>query len=62
MMSKVFTPEAAIENGVIVGVNIQTLYRLMRTGGLPCIKVGRRYLISETELARWAEKETRVSK
>ncbi len=58
MSGRVLTPDAAIIEKVIVGISLQTLYRLCREGSIPCRKVGRRYLISEGELQRWAASES----
>lgn len=57
-MSRVLTPEKAISEGLIVGLSLQTIYRLCRDGLIPCQKIGRRYLLSEVEIQRWAAQGT----
>jgi len=51
---RVLTPERAVSDGLIVGLSLQSLYRLCRAGLIPCQKVGRRYLLSEAAILHWA--------
>lgn len=38
-------------------VNTRTLYRLIRTGGFPAVRVGRQWRFRRTDLEAWLHRE-----
>lgn len=41
-------------------VNARTVYRLMRTGNLPAVRVGRQWRVRRTELDAWLRRQCAV--
>jgi excisionase family DNA binding protein len=42
-------------------VNTRTLYRLIRTGGFPAVRVGRQWRIRRTDLEEWLSRDRPAS-
>lgn len=47
-----FTPEML---SAVLPVSRSTLYRALRQGAIPCLRVGKRFILSRTHLERWME-------
>jgi excisionase family DNA binding protein len=41
----------------IIRVNTRTLYRLIRTGGLPAVRVGRQWRFRRSDLESWLSRD-----
>ena len=39
----------------VLPVSRSTLYRALRQGTIPCLRVGKRFILSRTHLERWLE-------
>jgi excisionase family DNA binding protein len=46
----VITAEEVAE---LLGMDVKSVYRGARTGEIPCLRVGRKYLFSRSRLASW---------
>lgn len=44
-----------LEAATFLGLNPQSVYKLIRSGGIPHMRVGRRIRFNIEELKRWAE-------
>ena len=45
----------AEETAQLLRINVKTVYKLIREGSLPSVKVGRSFRISKTELVRYID-------
>ena len=45
------------EAAEVLGVSTPTLYRAARSGQIPCVKIGKRYLIPIAALDRWLQEK-----
>ena len=45
-----------------LGLDKNTVYRLLQDGALPAVQVGKKWLISESRLAQYLEEQTRLKK
>ena len=43
------------EAAVRVGISKDTMFKLAKQDGFPCVKIGRRYLIHKDRLDEWME-------
>lgn len=48
-----FTPDML---SAVLPVSRSTLYRALRQGTIPCLRVGKRFILSRIHLERWMEK------
>jgi len=46
----------ADEVQALLRVNARTVYRLIRTGGLPAVRVGRQWRVRPADLDEWLER------
>ena len=51
-----FTPEML---SAVLPVSKSTLYRALRQGSIPCLRVGKRFILSRSHLERWLEESLR---
>ena len=51
-----FTPDIL---SAVLPVSKSTLYRALRQGTIPCLRVGKRFILSRTHLERWLEESLR---
>ncbi|MBM6723799.1 helix-turn-helix domain-containing protein [Pseudoflavonifractor phocaeensis] len=51
-----FTPDIL---SAVLPVSKSTLYRALRQGTIPCLRVGKRFILSRSHLERWLEESLR---
>lgn len=52
-----FTPA---ELSLVLGISRATAYRRVEEGRIPCLRIGRRRIISRAHLLRWLDRELAV--